>query len=399
MSDRLSTFRLSLENIKRKPYRTLCLILTVAVFSFSIFCGSILTQSLRNGITTLSFRIGADMMVVPKGSETDFEAALLRSEPGAFYMEEGFTQKIANTEGVAQCSPQLFIESLNASCCTVPVQLIGFDPVTDFTIKPWIKTGIGNEMGIGDAVIGDLILAEPGDTIWFYGQPFRVVEKLDKTGMGFDSSVFMTMDAAQNMIANSIQTAAHPAGGRGKISSVMIKLLQDADSQKIADEIAVKYPDTDVVTMNQMMSGVSSQLNRIAGMTSGILILLWLVAVFVLFVVFSVTVNERKREFAILLSLGSTHRKLSGIIILESTLVSLIGAVCGVLIGSLIIFPFNTLISSSLGLPYLNPSAMTVAGYIALSIGISVATGPLASIYSAVKTGKMETYLVFKENE
>lgn len=41
--------------------------------------------------------------------------------------------------------------------------------------------------------------------------------------------------------------------------------------------------------------------------------MLWLFAVIVLLVVFSVTMNERKREFAIFRVLGATQKKLAAI--------------------------------------------------------------------------------------
>ena len=167
---RLTCATLAFANVRRKPMRTVGLAIIVAVFAFALFCGSMLTQSLKSGIESMSGRIGADLMVVPRGSGTDLQNSLLRSEPSTFYLEDDIIDGLSSIDGVAQTSPQLFIASLNAACCTVPVQLIGYDPDTDFTITPWMTNTMSEPLSSGQVVVGSLILAEPGDEVYFYGQ-------------------------------------------------------------------------------------------------------------------------------------------------------------------------------------------------------------------------------------
>lgn len=396
----LSTAALAFANIKRKPARTIGLALIVAVFAFAVFFGTMLTQSLKTGIESLSDRIGADLMIVPRGSDADLQNSLLRSEPSTFYLEDDIIADVSATPGVKQASPQLFIASLDAACCTVPVQLIGYDPQTDFTITPWMLSTMNNPLGENEVVIGSLILAEPGDEVFFYGQPFRVAAKLDETGMGFDSSIFMTMTTAQHMIDLSGEKAVHPAGsGSGLVSSILVRLDAQADANAVSTALTNDFVHTDIVISDDFMRGISGELANTSGMTLAITILLWVVAVLVLLFVFSVTFNERKKEFALLSVLGATRGKITSVILCESLLTTIIGTVFGLLAACLIFFPFQTLIATSMGLPYLSPPAMTIIVYLLVSAGISILIGPLSCLYSAIRLSKTETYFSIRENE
>ena len=397
---RLTTAALSFANIRRKPMRTIGLAIIVAIFAFAVFCGTMLTQSLKTGIESMSGRIGADLMVVPRGSDADLQNSLLRSEPGTFYLEDNILGEISSIEGVEKASPQLFIASLNAACCTVPVQLIGYDPDTDFTISPWMVNALNGPLQFGDVVVGSLVLAEPGDEVIFYGQPFQVAAKLDETGMGFDSSIFMTTDTAQHMIDLSGEKAVHPAGsGKGLVSSVLIRLDEDADAQAVADDIIDRFPHTDVVVSDHFMRSISNELSNTSNLTFAITLLLWIVAVLVLLFVFSITFNERKKEFALMAALGATKGKITGVIMCEALITTTIGTGCGLLMACLILFPFQTLIASSMGLPYLTPGPGAILLNLLVSAGISILIGPLSCVYSAVRMSKTDTYFTIRENE
>ena len=204
-------------------------------------------------------------------------------------------EEISAMPGVELVSPQLYIGSLNASCCTVPVQLIGFEPKSDFTIKSWMTNIDSSKLGFGEVVTGSLVNSTFGGQVWFFGQPLKVVATLDNTGIGFDSSVFMTLETVQHMIKISEQTAVHPAGtGKDHISALFIKLASDADASKVAKSIISTYPQTDVVVLNEMMRHISTQLNNIRGLIYGVQGLLWIVSILILAVVFTVTTNEQQ---------------------------------------------------------------------------------------------------------
>jgi putative ABC transport system permease protein len=74
---KLSTGRIAFLNIQHKKSRTLRMAALVAVLSFTLFGGLILTDSLQNGLKSISSRLGADLIVVPEGSDESMEGILL----------------------------------------------------------------------------------------------------------------------------------------------------------------------------------------------------------------------------------------------------------------------------------------------------------------------------------
>jgi putative ABC transport system permease protein len=398
----LSAAGIAFHTLKRKPFRTSGLALLVALFAFTLFGGAVLLKSLENGMNMLSRRLGADILAVPYGYEADIQSALLRGEPSTFYFDAGAAEKIAGITGVEAVSSQLYIATLDASCCAYPIQLIGFDPETDFVIQPWLSASLEAPLADGEIVIGGSLNAEPGQKLTFFNQTFLISARLEKTGMGFDTSVFMNLATARQAARDSERLQAHPAAeNTALISSVMVRIGGAYDVKDVANSILQAYAreGVHVVVAKNMISDVSGSLR---GLTAYIFLLagiLWILAVVVLMIVFSVTLNGRRKEFSIFRVLGAARSRLVGLILCESCLISLFGAIGGIAAASLVVFPFRTYIGSLLGLPYLQPAYGTLAAAAAVSFLIAFAAGPLASAYAAVKIGSAEIYTAVREGE
>lgn len=398
----LTTFDIAANTLKRRPFRSAGLIFLVAIFAFMLLGGTLLSKSLENGMNNLSRRMGADILAVPYGYEADIQSVLLRGEPSTFYFDAGTAEKAAGVDGVGAVSPQLYIATLNAGCCAYPLQLIGFDPGTDFVIQPWLSSSLDHPLADGEIVVGSSINAEAGQKLKFFNKTYLIAARLEKTGMGFDTSVFMNLSTAKQAARESERLKAHPvAENADLISSVVVKIKNGYDVKDVANNILQAYAKegVHVVVAKNMISDISGSLR---GLTAYIYILagvLWILAVVVLVIVFSVTLNERKREFSIFRVLGAPRSKLVKLVLCESALISMLGAAAGTVTAVFIFFLFNTYIGSLAGLPFLQPSYGTVLKVTAVSFLISFTIGPLASACSAVKIGRSEIYSAMRENE
>ena len=139
MAQSLSVRTLAIKNLQRSPFRTFSMASLVALCSAVLFGSFLLASSLRNGISGMKERIGADLMIVPNGYEQTLESVLLSGEPNYFYMDKGIETIVRGIDGVKEVTSQFYLTSLSESCCDFPVQIIGFDPESDFLIKPWIQ--------------------------------------------------------------------------------------------------------------------------------------------------------------------------------------------------------------------------------------------------------------------
>ncbi|MDR2402577.1 MAG: hypothetical protein LBD78_00940 [Spirochaetaceae bacterium] len=108
----LNTGLLSLENLKAKPVRTVCLMVVAAILAFALFGGSILALNLRQGLAAMTKRFGADLMVVPAGASEKAQSILLRGAISYFYFDAAIVERVARTEGIACASPQFFLIAL-----------------------------------------------------------------------------------------------------------------------------------------------------------------------------------------------------------------------------------------------------------------------------------------------
>ncbi len=410
----LTPLALAWATLRRRPARSGSLCLLVALFAFALCAAALVNAWLKSGLSGLSGRMGADILIVPYGYEKKLEGALLRGEPSQFYTKVELVDKIRGHAFVAAASPQLFLTSLSAGCCSVKVQLVGFDPATDFSVGPWLRSRLDKplgQLGTDEIVVGALITAKPGESIRFFGKPFTVAARMDRSGMGFDSSVFMTLEAARLLTKEALfaELAAEglmPLGGAddadAAISSVLIKVKDGSSVKEAANELmrlyAIPY-NLDMLVAADMLSAISSSIKNLSLLLFGLACGLWGIALLALFVVFSAGQAERRREMAILRLLGATRKRLALITLTEALLISLAGAAGGLGAAGLLLLPFAPLLFQTLGLPYLPLSCGQ-----ALAVGITVAllallTGPLAASWSALSLTRLDTYQSLREGE
>ena len=183
----LSTGLLSLENLKAKPVRSACLVVVAAILAFTLFGGSILAMNLRQGLAAMTKRFGADLMVVPGGAAQKAQSILLRGAISYFYFDAAIVDKVAQMEGVACATPQFFLTSLAEGCCDAMVQLIAYDPETDFVIQPWMAEKYGGSVEDGQLVVGSRITVRADNTIRLLGRSYPVAARLSRSAGGLDT--------------------------------------------------------------------------------------------------------------------------------------------------------------------------------------------------------------------
>ncbi|GBE57262.1 macrolide export ATP-binding/permease protein MacB [bacterium BMS3Abin01] len=398
---RLGLLYLAAQNLRRKPFRSFVTIAIVAIAAGTLFSATLLISSVNRSLEVGMERLGADILVVPEGSQESGEAALITGVPTSFYMERSVADQVAAVQGVDQVSPQLFIESLiSSACCTGHVQLVGYDPDTDFVITPWLEQNVDKPLDRDDVVIGSLILANKGETVKFYGHDFNVVGILDATGMGADESVFMTLDAAYAMADESAQDAATALELQpGQISSVLVRVAPGTTIEQVAQRIKTSVPGTLAITANELSRSVT---DRLSGFLKGFIVLdiiVWIMALLTIAAIFSMIVNERQREIGLLRAMGGKRGYIFRLMTTEAILLTAAGGLTGVLLGGAGMFIFRAVITASLGIPYLWPPLWFFALLVLGTLFLSVVSGVVASLYPAISSSRLEPYAAIRKGE
>ncbi|MBQ9227987.1 MAG: ABC transporter permease [Eubacterium sp.] len=393
---------LPIKNLKRKSGRSAALIVVVMLLSLSMLGGLLVVDSLQQGLDSLETRLGADIIVVPDEakSKKDLESILLDGVPGYFYMDKAYYDKIAAREGIGRISAQYYLASTKAGCCTVPVQIIGFDPETDFTVTPWIQKSGGRELGLHDVVAGYNINKAVSGKIQFFGVECTVVSKLDKTGTELDNAVYANYDTIKDLIEAS-KSNSFPFFSQQNpdniVSSVLIDVADGYEIEDVVADINIHVRGVEATATKSMLSGVSDSLQGISNIIKLLIGVIWGLLLVILVVVFSSTVNERKKEFAVLRVAGMSRGMLAKTVLTESALVSLIGGAIGVVLSVVMIYPFSTIIENELGLPFLTPQLPQMLVMAAVTLLLTLCAGSLASAYEAVQLSKVDTGLILRE--
>ncbi|MDR2444278.1 MAG: ABC transporter permease [Deltaproteobacteria bacterium] len=388
----LTILRLSLTNVLAKPWRNFGLAALVAVFSMVLFAGTVIDRQLSKGLESLSQRLGADLLIVPYGYERTAKAALLRGEPGTYYMSDEVYERLKNFPGVTMATPQFFLASLATSCCSERVQIIGIDQKSDFLMTPWLDSKVG-DMGLTDIVTGSKLNIEIGGQLYFFGQIHTVVAKMEPTGMGLDTSVLLPIEGVRGLIGSNPELLEKLQNPKSLISAVALKIDRSLKVKDVANAImkdaALEY-NLDMVLPDAIVTETSRQLAGWSRLTAILAMGLWVLAFLVLILVFSITAGERKKEFGVYRLLGAKRSWLGRLILTEAFLVSLGGALIGLILASCAIFPFQALIFGSLGLPHLPLTPSEIAIRCLFTLVLALIVSPLAVLRTVLSITRRE---------
>lgn len=393
---------LPLRNIIKKPVRSVALLVIAAFLAFSAFGGSVMVMSLSNGLDSLSARLGADIVVVPYSatSKVSYDSIIIQGKPGQFYMDSKYYDEIkSDIEGIDKVTAQFYLASAKASCCSGRLQIIGFDPATDFSVQPWIEKSYSDELEMYDAVIGSDVTPNTDMTIDIYGKTLKVQATLDKTGTELDSAMYVNTDTMKALI--QAHNEKNPNQERtvdpdNVVSSVLIKVQDGYDIDDVVGNINLHVRQVKAIRTQNMISDVAGSLSGVSGMISALMVVVWVLSVIIMAIAFTMMMNERKKEFAVLRVMGASRAKLAGFVFTENALLTLAGSLAGVLITVVVTGLFSTLIEESIGLPFLLPSPLTMAVVGAITVVVTVAAGALTAAISAYKISKIDTGLILR---
>lgn len=404
---KLSSLSIALSNLSYKINRTLSMLLLTSLCAASVFACVVLYFGLKNGINTIQKRLGADLMIVPKGAEQKMQSVLIPGEPNYFYMEKEIAEKISQIEGVEKVTSRFYLTSVSEDCCDFPVQIVGFEPETDFVISPWIEESFPPDSKKfteefyteGCVVTGSNVLTQK-DGVRFFDKTHPVSGKLSKSGAGIDNAVFVSM--------NTLKEIYDDAKGRGfgfisdgkagsKVSAVFVRLSEGAKADSTAVKITSRIPNVSVVKRDAVFSEISSSLDSVFFILKILAVSVTLFTVISLAIIFPLAVSSRTAEFSILRILGAAHKKCAKILLYEALFISVAGGVSGIALACLLVFPFCTAIDSALSvsLVFPPPAILFLTGCAVLLAVIFAVL--LSALKSIIAVSKLEPYSVMKQ--
>ena len=208
------------------------------------------------------------------------------------------------------------------------------------------------------------------------GQPFKVIGVLASKGGGFggsqDNQINMPLTTAQELI------------GTGDISSIIIEAA-DADiidqvKSQVQRILTPKFGDQfTVFTQEQTLGLLSTLLGTLTAMLAGLASISLLVGGIGIMNIMLVSVSERTREIGIRKAVGARTYDILSQFVIEAVVLSVLGGVIGILVGSL----------GALSLQRWVPAEVTLWA-VALAFFFSAAVGIFFGVYPAWNASRLD---------
>jgi putative ABC transport system permease protein len=394
--------RLAAQNLGRRRVRALLLGLSVALAVGIGVAGLVAGRALSDGIAASFSRMGADLVVVPRGTLVNLTASLLTVQPTDETLDAAVVPRVAAIEGVARAAPQRLVK--------IAVEgrgfnLIAFDPATDFTVQTWARERRPTSMGVTELLAGNRVPGKTGETLSVCRRPMEVHGRLSRTGVGpVDDSYFITFEGLDFLAALCRQDADLKQGDHaamclpdyvsGKVSAILLQLAPNARAEQVKFAVS-QIAGVKVVEGNALLT---SSRQALRSLLAGVAVFAGVGALAILILVsllFSAIVQERTRELGLLRALGARPNHVVAMVLAEAAMITGLGGLVGIVLGFALLFASARSLGfyfEGLGVPFGWPPIEMLAAIAAAVVVASAALGVAGALYPAWRVRRLEPF-------
>lgn len=239
-----------------------------------------------------------------------------------------------------------------------------------------------DEMAV-DFSTAEKIGARPGDRVEVatLTEGVRTFTLVGTVGLGKDADrrtgatpMFFTTPVAQAI-----------SGEHGQYNFIAVKAADGVSQREIADRLARALPQQQVITGSAFVEENQQQITKFVDILNTFVsvfgYIALFVAVFIIYNTFSIIVQQRTRETALLRAVGARRRQVLGAALLEAVIVGIIASVLGLALGVAVAAALVTLMQNFFTVSggIATPGVSTFAFAVVVGVGITVVSALVPS--------------------
>jgi len=374
---------ISLNNLLRKKGRTFFLVAGLAVGIGAAVAMTSVGDAMNREVMHALDEFGANILVLPASDGLPLSYGGLTVSAVNTGGRELTTQDvdrirtIKNSQNISTIAPKLLVQ---AGVRGTKVLIAGVNFKAEQRLKKWWRVTAGtNPQDNGEALIGKDVASRlhlaPGDSIALGQENLRVAGVLGNTGSQDDGLIFTDIQWAQR----------HFHKGNAVSLIELSALCSGCPIEDMVVQISSVLPGARAVAVKETVELKMQAMHYFHKFSLGISALLLIVAGMIIFFAMTASVKERVQEIGLFRAIGFRTGHIIQVLLTEAFIVSLLAGTAGYLIGvisPLFVAPY---LMSAYNLTFEFDPALA-----ARALASSVFIGLLASIYPAVRAGRLD---------
>jgi len=373
----------ALKNLLRNKIRTLLTVLSIAVSVTVLFSLLSFTKGYEKGMTGELGKMGYQIMLVPRGCP--YEAASLALSGGKIpnYFDYSVLEEVKKIPEVEIAAPFFMSAIIRPDEDRTDIYF-GMDENMFQMKKYWNIKGSyfkdENSLIMG----GDAAYIEQTDEP---GQKFYVREKdrefevtgiLERTGTKDDGFFFIPLKAAQEMF-----------GQKDRVTGIAIRVKDPTLIPTVVEQLE-KLPDSQVITMSQLMGTMMNLVAQAKTLILSIIVIAIIISALGALNTVLMSVFERTKEIGVMRAMGAGREHVFQLVWVETLVMALISGILGIGIALIGMGLVEKIIKKLLPLAPQGSVVSFDPNTLLICLGFVILVGLVAGIYPAYRASKLK---------
>ncbi len=376
-------FKLALKNVLRHTTRSFLTVIGIATSVAVLFSIISFNRGFERGLSKELQRTGIHFMIVPSGCPHEVASLVLHGAVIPKFLDTGVMDEITRVKNIEIASPILVFQLPNPERNRIDL-IYGMEMSHLAKLKPsWKVKGripVSDEEIILGAEIASHDNIKIGDSIYYskLQKTFIVAGILEKTSSQDDAFIYMPIKAAQGILQK-------PNG----VTAIGVKASNAENLNTVTEELSMKIPGIQIVTMGQVMNSLSSLASSAKILSLSIAAIAILISAVGVMNSILMAIFERTQEIGMMRAIGASRFDIFRIIIQETSIITISGGVLGIIVSVIGAGVIEGLVRRFM--PYVPSGTMIHFEPLlaALCIAFSFFIGIMSGIYPAYKASKI----------